>query len=65
MKKPGMTVHLDQYAVEALKQLQKQIEHNSVGDVPTFTLPELARHAVRKWCDLQAAPVPVERKREV
>lgn len=63
--KPGMTVHLDEYTVAALKQLKRQIERQAVGDVPGFTLAELARHSIRKWCDKQAAPVPLERNREV
>ena len=42
--KPGMTVHLDERTVAALNQLKRQIEANAVGDVPGFTLPELARH---------------------
>lgn len=62
--KPGMTIHLDEYTVAALKQLKRQIEANAVSDVPSFTLPELARHSIRKWCDKQAAPVPLERNRE-
>lgn len=60
--KPGMTVHLDEYTVAALKQLQRQIAANGVGDVPNFTLPELARHSIRKWCDKQAAPVPFKQE---
>ena len=60
--KPGMTIHLDEYTVLALKQLKAQIEAASVSaDAPGFTLPELARHSIRKWCDNQAAPVPLER----
>ena len=60
--KPGMTIHLDEFTVSALKQLQRQIEAEAVADAPGFTLTELARHSIRKWCDNQAAPVPLERK---
>lgn len=60
--KPGMTVHLDERTVAALNQLKRQIEANAVGDVPGFTLPELARHSIRKWCDKQAAPVPFKQE---
>lgn len=62
--KPGMTVHLDERTVAALNQLKRQIEANAVGDVPGFTLPELARHSIRKWCDKQAAPVPFKQENE-
>lgn len=62
MKKPGMTIHLDEQTVAALKQLKRQIEYEAVVNTPSFTLPQLARHSIRKWCDKQAAPVPLERK---
>ena len=62
--KPGMTVHLDERTVAALNQLKRQIEANAVSDVPGFTLPELARHSIRKWCDKQAAPVPFKQENE-
>ena len=61
--KSGMTIHLDEFTVAALKQLQRQIAANAVGDVPNFTLPELARHSIRKWCDKQAAPVPFKQEK--
>lgn len=60
--KPGMTIHLDECTVAALKQLKRQIEANAVSDVPSFTLPELARHSIRKWCDKQAEPVPFKQE---
>ena len=64
-KKTGMTINLDEFTVAALRQLKAQIERQAVGDVPGFTLAELARHSIRKWCDKQAAPVPLESNREV
>lgn len=62
MSKSGMTIRLDECTVAALKQLKRQIEYEALRDTPSFTLPQLARHAIRKWCDNQAAPVPLERK---
>ena len=57
-KKDTMTIHLDAECVEALKQLKRQIDANAPDGMPVFSLQALARHAIRKWCDHTAAPVP-------
>lgn len=47
-----MTIHLDAATVDALKQLQRQIKAEA-GQSELFvtpSVPELARHAIRKWC---------------
>lgn len=55
----SLVVRLDADTVRALEQLKRQIDASLPDDVmPPFTLPALARHAIRKWCNLQAAPVP-------
>lgn len=54
----GMTVHLDEHCVAALEQLQRQINAESTAGAPPFSLPALARHSIRKWCDHTAKPVP-------
>lgn len=60
MRQPTtLTVHLDEDCVRVLLQLKRQIDTAMPeGAAPPFSLPELARHAVRKWCDHVAAPVP-------
>lgn len=53
-----VTIHLDENAVRALEQLKRQIDSQLPDDVlPPFTIPALARHAIVKWCDHQAAAV--------
>lgn len=52
-----LTVHLDEDTVRALQQLQRTMQAESVLDTPPFSLPALARHAIRKWCDNQARPI--------
>jgi len=54
----GMTVHLDEGCVSALNQLKRQIDAQAPDGMPTFSIQALARHAIRKWCDREAAPVP-------
>lgn len=54
----GMTIHLDAETIAALQQLKRQIDHGVPAGTPSFSLAALARHAVRKWCDHCAAPVP-------
>lgn len=59
MRRPvSLTIHLDEYTLRDLEQLKRQIEAQTSKDVPSFSYPELARHAIRKWCEVQAAPVP-------
>lgn len=54
----AVTVHLDEHAVRALEQLKRQIDSQLPADVlPPFSIPALARHAIVKWCDQQAAAV--------
>ena len=53
-----MNVHLDEDCVHALEQLKRQIDALAPQGMPVFTLQALARHAIRKWCDHVAAPVP-------
>lgn len=54
----GMTVHLDEGCVSALNQLKRQIDAQAPDGMPVFSIQALARHAIRKWCDHVAAPVP-------
>ncbi|EMH0374027.1 hypothetical protein RO273_005746 [Pseudomonas aeruginosa] len=54
----GMTVHLDEGCVAALAQLKRQIDITAPAGMPVFSIQALARHAIRKWCDHVAAPVP-------
>jgi len=54
----GMTVHLDEDCIRALNQLKRQIDAQAPDGMPTFSIQALARHAIRKWCDREAAPVP-------
>ncbi len=54
-----LVVHLDADTVRALEQLKRQIDAAlPEGTMPPFTIPALARHSIRKWCDQQAKPVP-------
>lgn len=54
----GMTVHLDEECVAALSQLKRQIDATAPAGMPVFSIQALARHAIRKWCDHTAAPIP-------
>lgn len=53
----GMTVHLDEGCINALNQLKRQIDAKAPAGMPNFSIQALARHAIRKWCDHEAAPV--------
>ena len=55
----GMTVHLDEGCIRALNQLKRQIDATAPDGMPVFSIQALARHAIRKWCDHVAAPVPL------
>lgn len=58
-QKKGLTIYLDESALYSLEQLKRQIDVNTPkGGMPPFTIPALARHAIIKWCDHMAAPVP-------
>lgn len=54
----GMTIHLDEHCVRALKMLKLRLDLEAGDHAPNFSLPGLARHAIRKWCDHVAAPLP-------
>ena len=54
----GMTIHLDEYCVHDLKMLKRRLDIEAGDFAPMFSLPALARHAIRKWCDHVAAPCP-------
>lgn len=59
MRKPTtLTIHLDEDCLAALEQLKRQIDVTAPEGMPPFSMPALARHAIRKWCDHAAAPVP-------
>lgn len=60
-----MTVHLDEDTIAALEQLKRQIDAHAPNGMPPFSLPALARHAIRKWCDHTAAPVPLPGEQQV
>ncbi|MGY4876662.1 hypothetical protein ACLUEY_02100 [Vreelandella aquamarina] len=54
-----MVIHVDADTVRALEQLKAQIDASLPADtMPPFTLAGLARHAIRKHCDANAAPIP-------
>lgn len=57
-KKAGMTIHLDEDCVRVLKLLKLRLDLEAGDCAPMFSLPALARHAIRKWCDHVAAPLP-------
>ena len=57
-KKAGMTIHLDEDCVHALKMLKRRLDIEAGDFAPMFSLPALARHAIRKWCSHVAAPCP-------
>lgn len=54
----GTTIHLDEDCVRALKLLKLRLDLEGGDLAPMFSLPALARHAIRKWCDHVAAPLP-------
>lgn len=54
----GMTIHLDEDCVRELKLLKRRLDLQAGDHAPMFSLPALARHAIRKWCDHVAAPLP-------
>ncbi|MGO3769159.1 hypothetical protein [Vreelandella alkaliphila] len=53
-----LTVHLDEQTVYMLAQLKRQIDAERHPSAPHYSMAELARISIRKWCDNQAAPVP-------
>ena len=53
-----MTIHLDEDTVRGLKILKRRLDLETGMTLPAFSLPALARHAIRKWCDHVAAPLP-------
>lgn len=57
-EKAGMTIHLDEDCVRVLKMLKLRLDLEAGEFAPVFSLPALARHAIRKWCDHVAAPLP-------
>ena len=52
-----LTVHLDEHTVSMLAQLKRQIDAERHPSAPPYSMAELARLSIRKWCDHQAAPV--------
>ena len=57
-KSNHLTVHLDEQTVYMLAQLKRQIDAERHPSAPPYSMAELARLSIRKWCDNQAAPVP-------
>ncbi|HCS08675.1 MAG TPA: hypothetical protein DIW67_16335 [Pseudomonas sp.] len=53
-----MTIHLDEGCIRDLEQLKRRLDAEAGEHAPVFSLPALARHAIRKWCDHVAAPMP-------
>lgn len=58
MTEKRMTIHLDESCVRDLEQLKRRLDAEAGEHAPVFSLPALARHAIRKWCDHVAAPMP-------
>ena len=56
--KAGISIHLDEDCVRDLKLLKLRLDLEAGDYAPMFSLPALARHAIRKWCDHVAAPLP-------
>ena len=56
--KAGMSIHLDEECVRALKLHKLRLDLEAGDYAPMFSLPALARHAIRKWCNHVAAPLP-------
>lgn len=58
MTEKRMTIHLDEGCIRDLEQLKRRLDAEAGEHAPTFSVPALARHAIRKWCDHVAAPIP-------
>lgn len=58
MTEKRMTIHLDEGCIRDLEQLKRRLDAEAGEHAPVFSLPALARHAIRKWCDHVAAPMP-------
>ncbi|MDG9890546.1 hypothetical protein N7645_25495 [Pseudomonas juntendi] len=58
MTEKRMTIHLDEGCIRDLEQLKRRIDAQGGEHAPVYSLPALARHAIRKWCDHVAAPMP-------
>lgn len=58
MAEKRMTIHLDEGCIRDLEQLKRRLDAEAGAHAPMFSLPALARHAIRKWCDHVAAPMP-------
>lgn len=58
MAEKRMTIHLDEDCIRNLEQLKRRLDAEAGEHAPLFSLPALARHAIRKWCDHVAAPMP-------
>ena len=58
MTEKRMTIHLDEGCIRDLEQLKRRLDAEAGEHAPMFSLPALARHAIRKWCDHVAAPMP-------
>ena len=58
MTENRMTIHLDEGCIRDLEQLKRRLDAEAGNHAPMFSLPALARHAIRKWCDHVAAPMP-------
>lgn len=59
MTEKRLTIHLDEDCLRDLLQLKRRLDaETGKYKLPVFTLPALARHAIRKWCDHVAAPMP-------
>lgn len=57
MTEKRMTIHLDEGCIRDLEQLKRRLDAEAGEHAPVFSLPALARHAIRKWCDHVAAPM--------
>lgn len=58
MTEKRMTIHLDEGCIRDLELLKRRLDAEAGDHAPLFSLPALARHAIRKWCDHVAAPMP-------
>ena len=58
MAEKRMTIHLDEDCIRNLEQLKRRLDAEAGDKGPMFSLPALARHAIRKWCNHVAAPMP-------
>lgn len=57
------TIHLDERSIEALEQYKRRLDAEAGGFAPTYSLPALARHAIRQWCN-HVAPKPTPCEQE-